>query len=627
MLLLAWSALHPGPADAQRYFISNGKKILTDTFDAGVTKMMTDIGIPAMSLAVIENNQVVYCRNYGYRSIVKKDNVDSATIFEAASLSKSYLVYTVFKLVEEGKLDLDKPMYQYMPYDLLEHDPRYKRITPRMILCHSSGIENWMSYNIPDTLEILSDPGTKYVYSGEAYNYLAKVVALLLHKSYEEYTKEIVLDPLGLKNSYVEFREMPAGSSHPYLPWDYATGHDILEKESGKWLNTDAVPSSANNVTAEDYARLIIATFDHRHLSDKSIQTILSGRTVTRRNDDGTAYYFGCGFEVIFSGDDTIISHGGSNPGFKNMIFYSVKSKRGFVYLTNSDRGRMVASRLSAMSADLNLHRYFADFGDEQYPSLSNDLLSVYRKQDTLAMYAAIEKCREEGKLTAKVLDDLGEELMHYNLPVGKRVLEESQRLFPDSNRIYWLLGAVSMYMDDYDKAYAYYLKARDMKFNADQIADDLKKSSAKMKEAARRRALIARIGPDEKDTVQAENYYAQHGIVVESTTDTGGGLSLGYLDPGDWINYRLHVTVPGTYRIGFRVASMIGGDLMELRSGDTILKTVPVPVTAGWQNYITLYTNLALPSGDQMLRIFVKSGHFNINWMEFSRVPDSVKN
>ncbi|HEV9036984.1 MAG TPA: serine hydrolase domain-containing protein, partial [Puia sp.] len=518
MALLAGSAVFPRCADAQQpYFISDGRKVLIDTFNTGIQRMMDDIGIPGMSLAVIEDNKVVYHRNYGYKNIDTKEPVDQSTIFEAASLSKSYLVYSVFKLVEKGILDLDKPMYQYMPYPLLEHDQRYKRITPRMILCHSSGIENWMEYNIPDTLEIESDPGTKYVYSGEAYNYLSKVVALLLHESYEEYTKEIVLDPLGLKNSSLKFREMPAGSPHPYEPSDYALGHDILEKQTGKWFNTDAVPSSANNVTAGDYAKLIVAIFDHRHLSDKSIRTILGGRTVTRLNDDGKAYYFGCGFEVIFTGGDTIISHGGSNPGFKNMIFYSVKSKRGFVYLTNSDRGRLVASRLSAMTAGLYLHQYFGDFGDEQYPSLSNDLLSVYRKKDTLAMYAAIEKCRKEGMLTAKVMEDLGEELIHYNLPAGERVLEEGQQLFPESSRVYWLLGLSHMYMDDFDNAYAYYLKARDLKFNAAQIADDLKKSAVRMNEAAKRKALITRIGPDRKDTLQAEDYYAQHGIVQQA--------------------------------------------------------------------------------------------------------------
>src|SRR5579859_2119893 len=238
------------PALAQQPLLQTGKiRAMNDS----IRKMMQDVGVPALSLAVIKDNRIAYFHTYGYKHLDNKGPANRRTLFQAGSLTKSFLVFTVYKLVDEGLLDLDKPMYQYLEYEPLQHDPRYKLITPRMILSHSSGIENWKSDNNPDTLEIVSNPGERYVYSGEGYVYLSKVVELILHKRYEDYINEMVIRPLRLKRSFSHFS---ANGEHPR---NYAFGHGDFGKEFKKEKLTVPDPAGSMQITARDYAKLLIA--------------------------------------------------------------------------------------------------------------------------------------------------------------------------------------------------------------------------------------------------------------------------------------------------------------------------------------------------------------------------------
>ncbi|MDB5052145.1 MAG: carbohydrate-binding protein, partial [Bacilli bacterium] len=84
---------------------------------------------------------------------------------------------------------------------------------------------------------------------------------------------------------------------------------------------------------------------------------------------------------------------------------------------------------------------------------------------------------------------------------------------------------------------------------------------------------------------IEAESYSAMSGIQTETTTDTGGGLNVGYIDTGDWMDYSVNVQSAGTYTVGFRVASINSTGQLQLKNGaGTVLTTVNVPNTGGWQ-------------------------------------------
>jgi len=130
-------------AQEKEFFVSNNEKINKKEFDKKIDSVLAITNIPAVSLAIIEDNKIVYSNSFGYKHQLKKELVDNNTLFEACSLSKIYLVAAAYKLVDQGLLDLDKPIFEYKTNEKLAYDARYKSITPRMILSHTSGIENW----------------------------------------------------------------------------------------------------------------------------------------------------------------------------------------------------------------------------------------------------------------------------------------------------------------------------------------------------------------------------------------------------------------------------------------------------------------------------------------------------
>lgn len=135
-----------------------------------------------LSLAIINEAEIVYHNTFGVCNIESQEPVTKQTIFEVASLSKPLFAYFTMKMAEQGKLDLDKPIYLYLqeifPPHLLDSTALslYKTITPRIVLSHGTGIPNWAKGN----LAIKFVPGTDFSYSGEAYQHLAAALGTKL---------------------------------------------------------------------------------------------------------------------------------------------------------------------------------------------------------------------------------------------------------------------------------------------------------------------------------------------------------------------------------------------------------------------------------------------------------------
>lgn len=125
---------------------------------------------------------------------------------------------------------------------------------------------------------------------------------------------------------------------------------------------------------------------------------------------------------------------------------------------------------------------------------------------------------------------------------------------------------------------------------------------------------------------IQAENYYYNNGMVSETCTDAGGGQNMGYASPGDYMDYLLNITKSGYYNVNYRIASTNSSSQIIIRksSGDSFvpIDTVSIPNTGGWQTWRTVTSKVYLEEGRFTLRIFVRSGEFNINWFEGVAAP-----
>ncbi len=115
---------------------------------------------------------------------------------------------------------------------------------------------------------------------------------------------------------------------------------------------------------------------------------------------------------------------------------------------------------------------------------------------------------------------------------------------------------------------------------------------------------------------IEAEAYNKMSGILIQKTEDISGFANVGWMDAGDWLEYKIKVPNTQDYRISFRTAANSGGILKVFIDGTNLLTQVFTP-TGGWQNWVTFENNLSLTDGEHSLRLQVSQGGFNLNWFK----------
>ncbi|KAF2327922.1 glycosyl hydrolase family 18 protein [Flavobacterium ginsenosidimutans] len=128
---------------------------------------------------------------------------------------------------------------------------------------------------------------------------------------------------------------------------------------------------------------------------------------------------------------------------------------------------------------------------------------------------------------------------------------------------------------------------------------------------------------------IQAENYNTMSGVQTEATTDTGGGLNVGYCDTGDWMAYyNINFPTSGSYQIEYRVASAVTGGRLssDLNAGTIQLGAINVPNTGGWQNWQTITQTVNVNAGTYNFGIYVQNTGFNINWFKITKSGSTAR-
>ena len=134
-------------------------------------------------------------------------------------------------------------------------------------------------------------------------------------------------------------------------------------------------------------------------------------------------------------------------------------------------------------------------------------------------------------------------------------------------------------------------------------------------------------VGYHDSDSVNSGGQYRTSGVDIETSSDAGGGNNVGWLAPGEWLQFTVNVATAGAYDVTFRVASQTTGGTLHLISGTTNLSgTVNVPGTGGWQTWTSVTaTGVALSAGTQSLKLSFDSGSFNVNSMSFAPASASA--
>ena len=127
---------------------------------------------------------------------------------------------------------------------------------------------------------------------------------------------------------------------------------------------------------------------------------------------------------------------------------------------------------------------------------------------------------------------------------------------------------------------------------------------------------------------IQAEGYYNMYGVETEVTSDNGGGLNIGYTNPGDYVDYLVNVEADYQYNMKLRVAAESNSGRVAFytvsnQGEESRISEILLPVTNGWQNWVNVTSSIQLPKGNYTLRMRIINGDFNMNWIELS-YPDS---
>jgi len=159
---------------------------------------MREADIPGLAIALIRDNKIVWTDGFGVTNRLTNKPVSSKTVFEVASISKVVTAYIALRLVEQGKLSLDKPIKMYLKKTWLPPSKYADKITLRHLLSHSSGLGDDVFFV---NKNIVFEPGSHFLYSGVGFLYVQEAIEQLTGNSLEKAARQYVFDPLAMTSS------------------------------------------------------------------------------------------------------------------------------------------------------------------------------------------------------------------------------------------------------------------------------------------------------------------------------------------------------------------------------------------------------------------------------------------
>ena len=332
--------------------------------------------VPGIAIGVVDRRKI-WDRGFGNASLDPARRVSDDTVFEGASLGKPLFAYQVLRLVEAGALDLDRPLFDYLP--LAEADnPLMRRVTVRHVLSHTTGLPNWRKE--PGPLMPATEPGTEYAYSGEGFFYLQRVVETVTGRPVARLMEEEVFRPFGMtETSYVwrpAFdRRMAVGYGEdgqveeiyaaigrraqvvaeewkrPMLDWRFEESARTVTLVNSAWpvLPLYMVPNVASSLltTARDYARFLSRVVAPAP-GGLPLQAATLEAMTRPQVTINSALAWGLGWGIQHDDFGEVLWHWGANNSFRNFVIADLAGGRAVVVLTNGENGPRVYERVIA---------------------------------------------------------------------------------------------------------------------------------------------------------------------------------------------------------------------------------------------------------------------------------------
>jgi D-alanyl-D-alanine carboxypeptidase len=310
-----------------------------DSTDIIVQKMMKDQKITGLALAVIKNGKAVVNKGYGLANVEHNVPVTAETVIRLGSVSKQFFTTAILKLMEEGKLSIEDSVHKFFP----DAPETWRPIQVKHLMSHSSGLKRegpaYANAVIQPDLVIIKSAyslpldfktGEKYQYCNLAYFMLAEIITQLSGMPWQDYIREKLFIPAGMKNSGMT-------DFYPIIP-NRASGYmhkkDVL-------VNADAMyavrPSGGFLSTSTDMILWDKALREKKIILKKENWELLWKPFIKTSDKADSKEYYGFGWLIDEMNGRKIIEHGGANLGFRSYYVRFVNDGLSIIIMTNTD--------------------------------------------------------------------------------------------------------------------------------------------------------------------------------------------------------------------------------------------------------------------------------------------------
>lgn len=359
-------AILPISTQAQSITRLDGSKTTATALDQKIQQLMEAAEVQGLAVTVFNKNQPVYKKAFGYKNLNTKAPLRTSTNLYGASLSKAVFAVLVMKLVEEGVLDLDKPLQDYLPQPIYTYTPKtkwhddyrdlaqdtlYRQISARMCLAHTTGFPNWRWIEEDKKLRVNFTPGSRYSYSGEGLVYLQVVLEKMTGKPLEALMQEKIFRPLGMTHSSYTWQ--------PAFEKDYALGHKANGELYKKDKDNEARSASTLETTLDDYTLFTQAVLQHQLLKPATTQEMFKPQIRIRsikqfgpqsRRDttanEAIALSYGLGWGLLQSPHGIGAFKEGHSDGFQHYSILFPEQGTGIIIMSNSDNAESIFKEL-----------------------------------------------------------------------------------------------------------------------------------------------------------------------------------------------------------------------------------------------------------------------------------------
>lgn len=311
--------------------------------------------VPGVAVAVILDGKIAWIQSIGYADLASKKPVTSETIFNIGSISKLISAWGFMQLTEKDLVKLDDPVDQYLTrWHLPESEFDRSKVTLRRILSHTAGLSvhgyggsdqgipllsleeslNGKTKRNGETVHLISEPGTKWHYSGGGYTLAQLLLEEKTNQSFATYMKNNIFLPLGMAHTNYEWTaEMLATSATAYDENGNPIKNRIFTEKAAAGLQT-SIKDLAH------FAELSITpTYDQLNKVLKPSTINLMETPVHPSSKEGES---GLGYRFMNYEDFRTIGHTGENAGWSAAIFLDLPTKSGITILCNGSNGDRV---------------------------------------------------------------------------------------------------------------------------------------------------------------------------------------------------------------------------------------------------------------------------------------------